>query len=104
MFVNVLGIEGGKEKLYILRKAKFNGQRMASLLLIDQERKKHYVAIKNLSQLLGSNNSSDGHRQNFCQNCLQGFHSKASMDKHYEHCIDNKAVRIDMPKENSRIV
>ena len=47
VFVNVLGIERGEKKLYILRKANFNGQRMANLLLIDQEGKKHYAAIKN---------------------------------------------------------
>ena len=93
----VCGIEGGKEKLYILRKVKFNGQRLANLLLIDQEGKKHYSMIKNLRQLLGSSNE---HRQHFCLNCLQGFHSEASRDKHYEYCIDNEAVRIDMPEEN----
>ena len=52
MIVNVLGIEEGKEKLYILRNAKFNGQRKANLLLIDQERKKHYATIKNMSRSL----------------------------------------------------
>ena len=97
MFVNVLGIEGGKEKLYILRKAKFNGQRLANLLLIDQEGKKHYSVIKNLCQLLGSSNE---HRQQFFLNCLQGFHSEATRDKHYEYCIDNESVRIDMTEEN----
>ena len=49
VFVNILGIERRKEKLYILRKAKFDGQRMANLLLIDQEGKRHYAMIKKLS-------------------------------------------------------
>ena len=56
--------------------------------------------VENLNQL-GSSNSSNGHRQHFCLNCLQGFHSKASRDKHYENYIDSKVVRIDMPEENS---
>ena len=48
--VNVLAIGGGKEKLYILRKAKFNNQRRTTnLLLTVQDEKRHYVAIKNLS-------------------------------------------------------
>ena len=52
--VNVLAI-GGEEKLYILRKSKFdNRRRTANLLLINQE-----------------------------------------------YCADNKAIRIDMPEENS---
>ena len=45
--VNVLAIAG--EKLYIFRKVTFDGQRMANLLLIAQEGKKHYATIKNLS-------------------------------------------------------
>ena len=55
--VNVLGIVGGKEKPYILRKSKFDGQRTANLLLIDQGGKGHYAVIKNLSRLLASSNS-----------------------------------------------
>ena len=80
--VNVLAIESGgegggreeeclsnrreKEKLYILRKSKFNGQvtesrRTADLFLIDQEDKRHYAMIKNLSGLLASSNSEHQH-------------------------------------------
>ena len=63
--MNVLAIEVGKDKLYILKKSKFDGQRMANLPLIANYEKKHYAAIKNLSRLPGSSNSSDGHRQHF---------------------------------------
>ena len=56
--VNVLATGGGKENLYILRKAKFNDQRKTTnLLLIAREGKRHYLTIKNLSQLLASSNS-----------------------------------------------
>ena len=48
MFVNVLVIAA--EKLFILRKDKFDDRkRMANLLLIAGEGKKHYAMIKNLS-------------------------------------------------------
>ena len=97
--VNVLGIEGGEEKLYILGKSRFNGQRTANLLLIDQEWNRHYATIKNLSRLLASSNSE--HQQHLCLNCLQEFHSQESRDKHHDYCVDNEAVRIDMPEENS---
>ena len=40
----------------------------------------HYTAIKSLSRLLGNSNSKHGHKQHFCLNCLQGFHSKESRD------------------------
>ena len=98
--MNVLAIEGAKEKFYILRKSKCDGRRMTNLLLIVNDEKQHYAAIKNMSQLLGSSNGSHGHQQHFCLNCLQGFHSEASRDKHYEYCVENEVVRIDMPEEN----
>ena len=51
--------------------------------------------------LLTSSNSEHQRQQQFCLNCLQGFHSKASRYKHFECCIDHEAVRIDMPEPNS---
>ena len=57
--------------------------------------------IKSLSRLLGSRNSKHKSKQYFCLNCLQGFHSEESRDKHYEYCKDNEAVKIEMPKPGS---
>ena len=57
--------------------------------------------IKDLSRLLGDSNSKHGHKQHFCLNCLQGFYSEESRDKHFEYCKNNKAVRIEVPKEGS---
>ena len=37
----------------------------------------------------------------FCMNCLQGFHSEESRDKHYEYYKDNQTVRIEMPNRGS---
>ena len=59
MSVNVLGLSG--EKIYILKKSKFDDQRTANLLLIANDERKQYATIKSLSQLLGSSNSSNGH-------------------------------------------
>ena len=66
-----------------------------------QEWNRHYVAIKNLSRLLRSSNSEHHNKHYFCLNCLQGFHSEESRNKHFECCADNKVVRIDIPKGNS---
>ena len=59
--------------------------------------------IKSLSRLLGSRNIRYKRKQYCCLNCLQGFHSELSRDKHYEYCKDNEAVRIEMPKLGSFI-
>ena len=100
--VNILAIGGGKEKLYILRKAKFDNQkRTTNFILMVQEGKRHYVAIKNINQLLASSNSDHQHKHYFCLNCLQGLQSEETKDKHFKFCVDNKAVRIDIPEENS---
>ena len=48
-----------------------------------------------------SSNSDGKRKEHFCLNCLQGFHSKESRKKHFEYCIDNEVVRIEMPEENS---
>ena len=67
MSVNVLAIGGGEEKLYIFRKPTFdNKMTTANLLLVDEEWKRHYAAIKNLSQLLASSNSEHQRKQHFC--------------------------------------
>ena len=98
--IYVLGVEG--QKPYICRKLKYNDQKnVVVLLLIDDWEKKHYTGIKSLSRLLGSSNRKHKRKQHFCLNCLQGFHSEESRDKHFEYCKDNEAVRIEMPKEGS---
>ena len=98
--VYVLDIKG--QRVYICRKLKhYKRSNIIILLLIVDGEKRHYTAIKSLSRLLGSSNSKDGHQQHFCLNCLQGFHSEESRDKHFEYCKDNEVVRIEMSKEGS---
>ena len=41
------------------------------------------------------------HKQHFCINCLQGFHSEESRDRHFEFCSDNDAVKVEMPESGS---
>ena len=110
--VNVLAVKSkGEEEgtsknegeFYIVRKSKLDKPKVVDLLLIEDGKKRHYAAIKNLSRLLGGGNSKNGHRQHFCRNCLQGFHSEESKNKHFEYCINNEAVRIEMPEKGSLV-
>ena len=107
--VNVLAVKGkgeeeeveGEGEFYIVRKSKFDNQRRGvDLLLLEDGKKRHYAAIKNLSRLLGSSNSKIKRREYFCRNCLQGFPSEEAKNKHLNYCLDNEAVRIEMPTEN----
>ena len=91
--INVLALDG---KLpYICRKGG-NYNRVVSLMLISNEDKNHYVAIKSLGRSLSEQNSKHNPSQHFCTNCLQGFSELRSRDEHYAYCRSNQAVRIEM--------
>ena len=92
--INILALEG--KKIYICRKGK-EYNRVANLMLITENSKKHYVAIKSLKRLLSRQNSKHKESQHFCISCLQGFAEQKSRDEHYEYCRSNEAVRIEMP-------
>ena len=97
--VTVLALKG--PEVYIVRGSERKASKNVELLLITNSEFRHYTAIKSLSRLLGSRNSKHAHKQFFCLDCLQGFHSEQSRDKHYKYCKDNEAVKIEMPKLGS---
>ena len=72
-------------------------------MLISENDKWHYTAIKSLSSLLTSRNIKHKGKQYFCNNCLQGFTQELSRDEHYSYCIDNETVRVEMPNKGSTI-
>ena len=94
--INILAFEN--KKVYICRKGK-EYDRVANLMLITDNNKKHYVAIKSLSRLLRSSNTKNEKAQYFCINCLRGFSEKESRDEYYVYCRSNEAVRIEMPNK-----
>ena len=69
------------------------------MLLISENDKWHYTAIKSLSRLLSSSNSKHKHKQYFCNNCLQGFTQESSRDEHQVYSEDNETVRAEMPQK-----
>ena len=110
--VNVLAVED--RDIYIHRKlqsligaksAESNYRRDCeiNLLLIFEDDRWHYTAIKSLSRLLASTNSKHHSTQHFCMNCLQGFTFESSRDEHYAYCVDNETVRVEMPRLGSII-
>ena len=78
--VTVLALKG--PEVYIARKPKCKASKNVNLVLITDGEHRHYMVIKSLSRLLGSKNSKHTNKQYFCLNCLQGFHSEQSRDKH----------------------
>ena len=102
----MLGVEG--KKVYPLRRSKHeSGKKVVNLLLIaegevDEDSnavdRRHYSAIKSLSRLLRNNNTKHKYKKHFCMNCLQGFPTEISRDKHFGYRKDNETVRTKMPK------
>ena len=98
--VNILTIED--KQIYIHRKgAPYN--RIANLMIINENNRKHYVAIKSISRLLSKQNSKHKEAQHFCMNCLQGFKEERSRDEHIRYCKNNEAVQIEMPHRHPRL-
>ena len=65
--INLLTIEG--KRIYICRKGG-NYECIINLMLITENNRKHYVAIKSLSRLLSGQNTKHKGKEYFCMNCL----------------------------------
>ena len=72
-------------------------------MLISEDDKLHYTAVKNLSRLLSGSNSKHHGEQYFCNNCLQGFTQELSRDQHYSYHINNEIVRLEMLRKGSTV-
>ena len=88
---------------YIRRKSNYRCDREINLLLISEDDRRHYTAIKSLSRFLTNRNTKRKCKQHFCMNCLQGFTLESTRDKHYAYCIDNESVRVEMPRKGSTV-
>ncbi|XP_057310047.1 uncharacterized protein LOC130648044 [Hydractinia symbiolongicarpus] len=96
--VNVLYID--EKRINILRRSVHNGRtKVVTLLLITNDKKTHYTAVKSLSRLLGKETLKNRNPMHFYLSCQQGFPTAESRDKHYRYCIDHEAVKITMPNE-----
>ena len=68
--INLLAIED--RQIFICRKGG-NYECIINLMLITENNRKHYVAIKSLGRLLSSQSTKHKGEEYFCMNCLQGF-------------------------------
>ena len=72
-----------ERKIIYLYKSEFNKTRekQVILLIISDEQKHHYVAVKNLNSLLKDKNKCSEH---FCINFFKRFRTKPRLEKHYQ--------------------
>ena len=83
ILISVLAIED--RQIYISRKGG-NYERTINLMLIMENNRKHYVAIKSLSRLLSKQNSKHKGKEYFCMNCLQVFIEESSRNERIGYC------------------
>ena len=63
---------------------------------------RHYTAINNIARLLSRLNGKTQHAFHYCMNCLNGFRTGWTRDKHYEYCSSNGHVKVNMPTEKGK--
>ena len=99
--ITVLGYNKD-ERVNTLKVSKYTGSKHdIVLLLIKDGEKSHYCLVKNTSALLASQINKHKGTSNICLNCMNGFKSKDSLNKHKEYCYNNECVNIVMPPENT---
>ena len=93
-----------KKSIYTVRSSGRNGKckKQVNLLMIEDGEKRHYTSIKGISRLLKSLSATHKSAYHFCMNCLNGFRTEASRDKHYEYCSSNVHVKVKMPTEKEK--
>ena len=68
------------------------------LLLIEQEGRKHYNWIKNMSRLCSKQISDHDGEVKICCRCMQHFDDQQSLVQHMETCRKSEAVRTEIPE------
>ena len=100
--ITVLGYNKD-ERVNTLKVSKYTGCKhdIVLLLIKDGGKKSHYCLVKNTSALLASQINNHKGTSNICLNCINGFKSKDSLNKHKEYCYNNECVNIMMPPPNT---
>ena len=93
-----------KKNIYTVCRSGPNAKckKQVNLLMIVNGEKRHYTAIKNISRLLSKLNGKTQHAYHYCMNCLNGFWTGSTRDKHYEYCSSNGHVKVNMPTEKEK--
>ena len=97
--VNVFYLNGSVQPLRI---SEVERERNIDLLLIEEDGKKHYYLIKNLSRLLSKQVTKHDGASVFCRRCLNHFPNNEKLEVHKEYCARKECVKIEMPEMENR--
>ena len=97
--INVFGVKGVQRYPIYISKEKYED--ILDLLLINDDKRSHYVWIKDFNTFNFKQNKSKN-KKHFCRRCIQCFSSKQILEKHIPDCIVfNGKQAIKMPKKGS---
>ena len=102
--ITVLGYNE-KDKVHPLSVSEYvyNREHNIILLLIEKNGVKHYCLVKNPSRLLSKQISPHKEGTHICFRCLNPFWSHKSLEKHWEYCRNQEAVKINMPEKGTML-
>lgn len=101
--VNVLYWDEDEKDFYNLHCTKFRYPKCANLLLLAEEDKWHYVAIRDLSRLCAGRSCHDG-RTYVCSYCLHPFATQSSLDNHSSLCSSNPPQVVRYPDSDECVL
>ena len=100
--INVFGYENKQPYPIYISKEKFKDD--MNLLLITNDKNKHYVLIKDFNKFMHNQTKHDG-RKHFCMYCLQCFSSERVLNNHKNNCIQiNGTQAVNMPEKGDNIL
>ena len=102
--INVFGWENDCVIVHRISKKEKSVPRI-NLMLIESGEKQHYCFVKRVSALL-YDQSKHRDTKHYCMLCLTGFSREDLLENHKKYCngLKGKPTRIDMPKEEEKIV
>ena len=102
--ITVLGYNE-KDKVHPLSVSEYvyNREHNIILLLIEKDGVKHYCLVKNHSRLLSKQISAHKEGTHLCFRCLNSFWCHKSLEKHWEYCRNQEAVKINMPEKGTML-
>ena len=98
--INVFGYENKQPYPIFVSKEKYD--RQMNLLLITEDKNKHYVLIKDFNRFM-YNQTKHKERKHFCMHCLQCFSSESVLNNHKDNCIQvNGTQAVKMPDKDKK--
>ena len=100
--INVFGYENKQPYPIFVSKEKYED--CINILLITEEKNKHYVLIKDFNNFM-YNKTKHKERKHFCMHCLQCFSSERVLSDHKDNCITvNGMQAVKMPDKDNNIL